>query len=112
MAKGNAVMDEFGLGLSEDEAPAKSLKSKKESRKMYTIFVDEEENQPNFITVGVNGKVFQIMRGVDVDVPEEVIEVLKNAIATRLVQTTHPVTGLIESREQSFNRVPYRIVRM
>lgn len=112
MAKGKP-MDEFGLGLDEEnvEASAPAAVAPKK-RKMYTIFVDEEENQLNYVFVGVNGKGYQIPRGIDVEVPEEVIEVLKNAQATRLVQTTNPVTGLIDSREQTFSRIPYRIVRM
>lgn len=101
--------DEFGLNL--EEPVAKKDSKKAPAKKLYTIFVDEEENQPNFIPVGVNGKQWQIQRGVDVpNVPEEVVEVLRNAVASRLVQTTNPVTGLIETREQSFHRIPWRIV--
>ena len=109
-----ATMDEFSAGLLED-APAedkKAVKGKKSERKLFTIFVDEEEQQPNYITVGVNGKQYQIKRGEDVDVPAEVIEVLKNATAERLVQRTNPVTGAVESTYQKYNRIPYRIVRM
>lgn len=104
MAKGIVSMDEeFGLV---EEAPVA-----KKGKKRYTIFVDEEENAPNFISVGVNGKVWQIMRGVDVPgIPEEVIEVLRNAVAYRLIQTQDPSTGLVNTREQSFHRVPWRIV--
>lgn len=101
--------DEFGLNL--EEPVSKKDTKKPAAKKLYTIFVDEEENQSNFIPVSVNGKAYQIQRGVDVhNVPEEVIEVLRNAVAYRLVQTTDPVTGLINTREQSFHRVPWRIV--
>lgn len=101
-------VDEFAVDLEEKGA---GKKGKKSSAKLYTIFVDEEENQPNFLTVGVNGKAWQIQRGVDVpNIPEEVIEILRNAVASRLVQTTDPVTGLVNTREQSFHRIPWRIV--
>ena len=111
MAKGKETMDEFGLGL-DATAPVEDVKPAGKKRRMFTIFIDEEENEPNFAKVGVNGNFFQIPRGMDIEVPEEVIEVLKNSVATRLVQTTNPGTGLIESREQSYTRIPYRIVRM
>jgi CRISPR/Cas system-associated exonuclease Cas4 (RecB family) len=103
-------MDEFSMGIPaepEQEAPKKSAKAR-----MYTIFVDEEENELNFIKVAVNGVPYQIQRGVDVIVPESVVEVLRNAIAERLVQTTNPVTGLIDSKIQNYSRIPWRIVRM
>ena len=104
MAKSMVSLDEE-FGLTEEQPTGKKVK------KRYTIFVDEEENAPNYISVGVNGKAWQIMRGVDVPgIPEEVIEVLKNAVAYRLVQSIDPVTGLVNTREQSFHRVPWRIV--
>lgn len=97
--------DEFAVPM---EQPKKVVK---QAKKSYTIYIDEEENELNSVKVGVNGKIWQLKRGVDIpDVPEEVIEVLRNAKATRLVQSTNPITGLIDSKTQDFHRIPWRIV--
>lgn len=82
----------------------------KVTRKMATIFIDEEKGKPNFEVVGVNGKMFQIRRGVDVEVPEEVLHVLKNAVGTRYVKRTNDKTGLEELVPQQFNTVPFRVI--
>jgi hypothetical protein len=37
------------------------------------------KNEPNFVFVSVNGKNYKIMRGVPVEMPREVAEVLQNA---------------------------------
>lgn len=97
--------DEFAVPVEKANKVAKSQK------KSYTIFIDEEENELNSVKVGVNGKIWQLKRGVDIpDVPEEVIEVLRNAKASRIVQSVNPTTGLIESKTQDFHRIPWRIV--
>lgn len=58
------------------------------------------------VFVGVNEKSFLIQRGVDVEVPRPVVEVLKNANERVTVQ--NPKTGELESREtQSY---PFMVV--
>jgi hypothetical protein len=37
------------------------------------------KNEPNFVFVSVNGKNYKVMRGVPVELPREVAEVLQNA---------------------------------
>lgn len=55
-----------------------SAASKKE-RKMVTIRIPRGgRNEENFITASVNGEIFKIMRGVDVQVPESIAEVLRH----------------------------------
>jgi hypothetical protein len=76
-----------------------------------TILVDESEGEANFVFVGVNGKHYQIQRGVEVDVPPNVIEVLSHAVATRLVSVVNPVTGAREMVQRSFLRYPFRVTR-
>lgn len=53
--------------------------------KKYRIVVHNQEGPDNtpFITVGVNGTVWQINRDAEVVVPEEVKHVLENAVVTR-----------------------------
>lgn len=78
--------------------------------KYVTIYIDEESGQPNYVPVGHNGTVFQIMRGVDVKVPVKVVDVLKDAIAHRIVQVVNPHTGNKESVMRPYNAVPFRII--
>lgn len=58
------------------------------------------------VPVGVNGKVARIMRGVDVRVPVEYVEVLKNA--TKTVYDRGPNQELINERQVP--SIPFSIV--
>lgn len=86
----------------------KAAAPKAEARKV--IIIDEEEGKPNFETVGVNGKIYQIQRGVEVAVPDSVIHVLENAVADRLVQIQLP-DGRTDRQLRSYQSIPFRIVR-
>ncbi len=47
--------------------------------KQVTIFLPRgRKNEENFVIVSVNGRSWKIMRGVEVQVPEYVAEVLEN----------------------------------
>jgi len=81
-----------------------------EDEKYVTIYIDEEAGQPNYVPVGHNGTVFQIMRGVDVKVPVKVVDVLKDAIAHRIVQVVNPHTGQKENVMRPYNAVPFRVI--
>lgn len=63
------------------------------------------------VPVGVNGKLYLIQRGVDVEVPAEVVEVLRNAVETRWEQRKDPENPL---RSQMIRRdthaYPFSIV--
>ena len=48
--------------------------------KMVSIFLPRgRKNEENFVLVSVNGRNFKIMKGVEVQVPEFVAQVLENA---------------------------------
>jgi len=80
-------------------------------QRMYTIMVDDVKGQPNFEKVGVNGKAYQIQRGVPVPVPEEVVEVLRNATETYLVEAPHPdIPGKTTYVPRYRCAIPWRIV--
>lgn len=52
----------------------------KTGEKMVKIHLFKDDGRyANDVFVGVNGKTYQIKRGVDVEVPESVAEVLKNS---------------------------------
>lgn len=40
---------------------------------------EEDKKAPNFETVQINGYTYQIMKGVDVEVPQTVVDILKEA---------------------------------
>lgn len=53
---------------------------KKNTREMTTVLIPRgRKNQENFVIVSVNGSSWKIMRGVEVEVPRYVSEVLENA---------------------------------
>ena len=99
--KDEAKNDEFVVLVDEAAEP-------KEQR--IKIVVDEEDNQLNYVAVGVNGKVYQIMRGVEVEVPLSVVKVLENAKATRLVKEIGG-DGKATYVPRSYNTVPFRVLR-
>lgn len=48
--------------------------------KMKTVLIPKgRKNEENFVLVSVNGRNFKIMKGVEVQVPEFVAQVLENA---------------------------------
>lgn len=106
------VNTEFLLGLENEETgevePIKAIPADK-TEKMFRLVIEEEENQLNYVPVGRNGVVFQIMRGVEVVVPKWVIDGLEQARASRVVQTRQ-ADGTILGTVRSFNRYPYRVL--
>ncbi len=89
--------------ILEDAAP-----NSKEDK--IAIMIDEVEGMPNYEPVGVNGKIYQIKRGVKVNVPASVVHVLENAIATRTVQSTDQATGELISTARDYSAIPWRRV--
>lgn len=68
--------------------------------------VDTEDNSgKNDVLVGVNGRAWQIKRGVDVSVPHRVVEALRNAVADII---RHDDEGNIQSRRAE--RFPFHVV--
>jgi hypothetical protein len=86
----------------------RGVHTKKEPK--YIIFIDEVEGQPNYEMVGVNGHMYQIKRGEEVAVPAEVVAVLRNALAARVVQS-HAPDGSVQTKLQHYSAIPYRILR-
>lgn len=67
----------------EAKAPAaKAAKAAKGDRVRITIFEQDGPGGGDDVFVSVNGRGYQIKRGVEVDVPPEVVEVLNNAVIT------------------------------
>ena len=54
--------------------------AKKNSMKMVKVLIPRgRKNEENFVIVSVNGRSWKIMKGVEVEVPDFVAEVLENA---------------------------------
>ena len=54
--------------------------AKKMNSPMVKIFLPRgRKNEENFVIVSVNGRNYKIMKGVEVEVPEAVAQVLENA---------------------------------
>lgn len=108
--------EEFDLGLGEDlgEVPnavkgkkGKVLKSEAAPEGI-RIIIDEVPGLSNYEVVGVNGKVYQIKRGVPVTVPPEVVGVLETAQLTNVEQRKNRITGETEEVVRHYSAVPWR----
>ena len=84
--------DNRAAGVAEDPkeegTPGEATSSKASTKARYQIIVEESNNpgDPMEITPSVNGRMYQIRRGIPVDLPPEVLEVLDNAVQTALIQ--------------------------
>ena len=56
------------------------MAKKKDSVSMVKILIPRgRKNEENFVIIAVNGRSWKIMKGVEVEVPDYVAEVLENA---------------------------------
>ena len=112
-----SIKDEFDELLGDDSdkqsetTPAKGkVKDTKPKSEAYrTIIIDEADNQPNYEVVGVNGKVYQIQRGIETKVPESVVEVLRNAVASKYIKVRRS-DGVDDIQKRNLSAIPWRLV--
>jgi hypothetical protein len=72
------------------------------------ILNDSDDIPPTGLFIGHNGRTFMIRSGVEVDVPDELLEVLDNALGKVAVIDPH-TKRVIDHRNKL--RFPYQIVR-
>ena len=72
------------------------------------IIIDQIKGMSNYETVGVNGRIYQIKRGEPVWVPQEVVNVLQDAVMTDTIITRHPITGERVEEVRHFSAIPWR----
>ena len=72
------------------------------------IIIDQVKGMSNYETVGVNGRIYQIKRGEPVWVPQEVVNVLQDAVMTDTIITRHPITGERVEEVRQFSAIPWR----
>lgn len=58
---------------------AKKTKAKPKKKETVTVYLPYIEGEEDEITVGVNGKMYKVKRGEEVDVPRAVAVVIRNA---------------------------------
>lgn len=105
---GTKVAAEGAPPAEEGAVIAKNLRSLQKQPKV-RIRIFEHPDHPKRIPVCVNGVRFTIKPGVYVDVPEAVVEVLRNARQTKIVQHDdergHPVNSAREGLQFPFEIV-------
>ncbi len=58
----------------------KAVKETKATEKLKTVIIPVNEKDPdNYVPVCINGNIFQVKKGEEVDVPEEVYNILKRS---------------------------------
>ena len=72
------------------------------------IIIDQVKGMSNYETVGVNGRIYQIKRGEPVYVPQEVVNVLQDAVMTDIIITRHPITGERVEEVRHYSAIPWR----
>jgi len=68
--------------LDAPEKPAQR-KPKAQAEKTYKIKINEDPLDPRPVQVAVQGVQYVVARGTEVEVPERVVEVLRNAVEIR-----------------------------
>jgi len=89
--------------VEEDEIPEEVPVSPKTR-----IIIDEVPGLNNYEVVGVNGKVYQIKRGVPVMVPREVVAVLETCLMTNVEHRKNKITGEPEEVIRHYSAIPWR----
>lgn len=59
------------------------MAAKQEGKKVTIRIPRGAEGEDNYITASLNGKVYKIKRGVDVEVPEGIAEIIRNSEAAK-----------------------------
>lgn len=75
-------------------------------KKTITIHTSEAEGGHEAVPIGLNGYMYQVPRGVPVEVPEELVKILENAKTS----TYHPAgNGSTELIERVHNRFAFSV---
>jgi hypothetical protein len=67
------------LGLSEEPSNKPQVTAINLSKKTVTIMIATKEDDDQPVAVGLNGKVYRMVRGEEVEVPTGVVDILNNA---------------------------------
>lgn len=107
--------NEFGIP---DEVPEVTLtpaddgiKRDEEGRPYRLIRIEMEDGKEDYFPVGHNGKVYQIQRGIPVEVPQCVVDVLKDMVGAKLIDVPNPYGGPPDKQLQDYHTVPFSLLR-
>ena len=93
-----------------DPVVDKVLDEKTKGKDKVRSMIDEVPGMNNYEVVGVNGKIYQIKRGIPVEVPREVMTTLECCQMTVVEQKKNKYTGESEDVVRHFSAVPWRRV--
>lgn len=77
------VKEENAQEIAEEEKK-ETTPAKEETETIYLFEDDDKYSAPLF--VGVNGRFYMVKRGVDVEVPKSVSEIIKNSMVQKKVE--------------------------
>ena len=108
---GNTIVipkpDEEGSTASQPEVKASSPKaeSKPKAQKRIRVIINPQEGSDGKldVTLGINGKVLLIKRGVEVAIPEDYFFVLRDAKVDQLVRNPGEEEQIITMSRYSYN---------
>ncbi len=83
------------------------MKLSGEQRRVYIHNGPEDQGGHLYVYVGLNGRSFRIPRMKEVNLPVEVVEILKNAITTEVIQKRDRRTGEVETVFNDIMRFPF-----
>ena len=92
------------------KAPKAKAAPKKKVAKKVWIMIDEVPGMSNFETIGHNGDIIQVKRGVAVEVEVRFMHVLELAVQTAITESADPVTGEKVETMNHFSAIPWRQV--
>jgi len=97
----------------------KTLDPEQDKKNWPTIHIEMEEGKPNYEFLAVRGTMktgrtfsheLQVMRGVDVQVPPSVVNMLRESVATYFAQQRNAITGKMDMIRQNRSSIPWRLI--
>jgi len=118
-------MDDLDMAFTETEPPKAAgvlneIDPEYDRENWPTILIDMEDGKPNYEFLSVHGTLgngepfdhdLKVMRGVNVQVPPSVVNMLRTAISAHYTQRKDPVTGTNIMIRSDRSAVPWRLVR-
>lgn len=121
--KAKKLLAEDGEPAREEEPVQAWVNPERDRENWPTIIIDAEDGLPNYEFLSAHGTVtdadgvehvydheLQVMRGVEVQVPPSVLNMLEESVRTHYKQVTDPVTGKRKMTSSPRACIPYRCV--
>lgn len=102
--------DAVGKAAGKKEGEANSSRASTKARWAIVIEEARDSTETTYVDVGANGRAYRMQRGVVVDVPPEVIGVLKDAVVGRAVPIVNEQGISAGVTYRNGRRFPFRIL--